>query len=454
MALTRAALFLVAACLAGATGSHALGAETLTDALVQTYNHNPTLLSERASLRATDESVPQARSGWRPTVSLNGSVGVARRDSSITSREQDLVPRSYGLEVSQPLYRGGRTVSSTDEAEATVQALRARLLSVEQSVLLSAVTAYIDVLRDAARVQLTRNNEMVLQRQLEATNDRFEVGEVTRTDVAQSQARLSGASAARVAAEGDLAQSRATYQQIIGASPGTLEAAPPLPDLPQSQEDAMSLSLEQNPDVLNARYSEQAAQHAVRTAVGQLLPTVDLVGALDRSDETTARNVDTSNASVSAQVRVPLYQSGAVHSRVREAKERRSQARIDVEVAERQVVERATQAWEILVSSRSQISAREEEVKANQIALEGVRQEAEVGSRTTLDVLDAEQELLDAQVALVVAERNEYVAGFELLAAVGGLTAQKLELPVEFYDPAEHLDQVRNKWWGLSIDGE
>ena len=441
--------------MAGVFGLASAQAETLTDALTQTYTSNPTLLSARASLRATDESVPQALSGWRPTVELSGSAGLSQRKSSTTgNRKQDLTPRSYGLQVTQPLYRGGRTVSATEEAEATVEAVRARLLSTEQTVLLSAVTAYIDVLRDAARVQLTRNNEAVLQRQLDASNDRFEVGEVTRTDVAQSQARLAGAQAARVAAEGDLAQSRATYQQIIGASPGSLEAAPPLPELPQSQEDAVALGLTQNPDALSARYSEQATQHAVRTAFGLVLPSVNLVGALDRSDETAARNSDSSSASLTAQLNVPLYQSGAVHSQVREAKERRNQARIDVEVAERDVVEQVRLAWEVLVSSRSQIAARLEEVRANQIALEGVRQEAEVGSRTTLDVLDAEQELLDAQVALVIAERNEYVAGFQLLSAVGGLTARKLELPVEYYDPADHLDQVRDKWWGLTPPGE
>lgn len=439
------------AAMAGVLVSAASQAETLTDALAQTYSSNPTLLSSRASLRATDESLPQALSGWRPTVELSGSAGLARQKSSTTgSREQDLTPRSYGLQVTQPVYRGGRTVSATAEAEANIEAVRAQLQSTEQSVLLSAVTAYLDVLRDAARVQLTRNNEAVLQRQLEATNDRFEVGEVTRTDVAQSQARLAGALAARVAAEGDLAQSRASYQQVIGVPPGTLEAAPPLPALPQSQDDALSLGLDQNPDVRAARYSEEASKHAVRTAFGQVLPTVSVVGALDRSDETSIRNTDSRSASITAQVSVPLYQSGSVHSRVREAKERRNQARIEVEVSERDVTDRITRAWEVLVSSRSQIVAREEEVKANQIALEGVRQEAEVGSRTTLDVLDAEQELLDAQVAMVVAERDEYVAGFQLLAAVGGLTARKLDLPVNLYDPAQHLEQVRNKWWGLN----
>lgn len=445
------AMFAAVAAMTTVLASAAAGAETLTDALVKAYSSNPTLLSARASLRATDESLPQALSGWRPTVELNGSVGVSRRKSSTTgSREQDLTPRTYGIQVTQPLYRGGRTVSATNEAEATIEAVRARLLSTEQSVLLNAVTVYIDVLRDAARVQLTRNNEAVLQRQLEATNDRFEVGEVTRTDVAQAQARLAGAIAARVAAEGDLAQSRASYQEVIGSPPNTLEAAPPLPALPEDQEEALSLGLDQNPDVVSARYDEKASGHAVRTAFGRVLPTVNLVGAVDRSDETTIRNSDSRNASLTAQLSVPLYQSGAVHSQVREAKERRNQARIDVEVAERDVTDRIAQAWEVLVSSRSQIAAREEEVRANQIALEGVRQEAEVGSRTTLDVLDAEQELLDAQVALVVAERDEYVAGFQLLAAVGGLTARKLDLPVALYDPAVHLEQVRNKWWGLN----
>jgi len=431
-----------------ATGQFAAQAESLGDALASTYLSNPRLQSERVSLRALDETVPQALSGWRPTVSLGANAGAERRDSSVITR-QNLNPRSIGLNATQPLYRGGRTVSSTKRAESDVAAARARLRSVEQDIMLEAVTAYMDVLRDSVRVQLTSNNVRVLERQLEASRDRFEVGEVTRTDVAQSVARLSRAIADREAAEGDLATSRATFEQVIGHAPGTLEPAPPLPELPPTLEDALDVSIKENPDVVSARFAADAARHDVRVNVGSLLPELNLVGDLSQADEQTLEGVSSSTESIEAQLSVPLYQAGAVASRVRQAKQTRSQRQVEVETSHRLTLEATRQAWEILRAARAQIVALTEEVRANEIALEGVRQEAAVGSRTTLDVLNAEQELLDARVGLVAAERDEYVAGFSLLAAVGRLSAKQLQLPVDIYDPEEHFDKTRNRWWGL-----
>jgi len=428
-------------------------AETLWDALVSTYLSNPELLSQRASLRALDEDVPQALAGWRPTVSFSGSAGVNRSDSSITS-ESTLKPLSGELTVTQPLYAGGATVSGTRSAEASVEAARATLRSVEQDVLLEAVTAYMDVLRDSVRVQLTGNNVLVLERQLEASRDRFEVGEVTRTDVAQSVARLSGAIADREAAEGDLATARATYERIVGYAPGSLEPAPPLPDLPPTLEDALDISIKENPDIVSARFTATAARHDVRTSIADLLPTLDLVGDITRTDESSTKDVTTSSDSITAQVTVPLYQAGSEASEVRQAKQTRSQRQVEVETAHREVLEATRQAWETWRSATAQITALIEEVRANEIALEGVRQEAAVGSRTTLDVLDAEQELLDARVNLVVAERDEYVAGFSLISAVGRLSAQRLELPVDVYDPEENYNRVRNRWWGLGTSDD
>lgn len=424
-------------------------AESLTDALAGAYASNPDLRAQRAAVRATDETVPQALSGWRPTVTVGGSTGLQKSKSGI-SAEQNLVPRVATLNVTQPLYRGGRTESSTQQAESNVMAGRAQLRSVEQRVLLAAVTAYLDVLRDKARAQLTHNNETVLQRQLEATRDRFEVGEVTRTDVAQSEARLSNATATRVAAEADLATSRATYEQVVGQPPGDLDPAPPLPELPDKLNGALDISRQENPDIEAAQYAESSASHGVRTAFGDLLPTVSLVGQVQRGDETSFEGRSSRSDSILAEVTVPLYQAGAVSSQVRQAKEVRNQRRIEIEGAVRTTLEATRQAWEDLYAARSQISARKEEVRANEIALEGVKQEANVGSRTVLDVLDAEQELLNSRVALVVAERDEYVAGFRLLSAIGRLNVVNLQLPVEKYDPAEHLDDVRDKWWGLT----
>jgi TolC family type I secretion outer membrane protein len=425
----------------------ATSAETLHEALAKAYATSPDLREARAALRVADEGVPQALSGWRPTLSLSGSGGVRRSDTS-TSSTQTLAPVSGQLDLTQPLYRGGATVAGTQQAENLVLASRADLVETEQQVLLSGVTVYMDVLRDLARAQLTANNEQVLRRQLEATTDRFEVGEVTRTDVAQAEARLARTVAERLQAEGQLAVSRATYVRVVGGAPQNLTAAPPLPSLPATLQDGLGIGLEENPRIVSATFAERAASDAVRVAFAEVLPTVDLSGQVVRSRETSFENVSSESESLLARVTVPIYQSGVVHARVREAKEFRNQRRIQAEQVRREIIELITQAWELLSTARSNVKARLEEVRANQIALEGVRQEAAVGSRTTLDVLDAEQELLDARVALVVAERNEYVAGFTLLSAVGRLTVAGLGVPVEAYDPTTHYNRVRDQYWG------
>lgn len=432
--------------------SGAARAETLSGALAKAYATSPDLHDARANLRAVDERVSQAISGWRPTLSLSGSGGYERSDSASTSvasrPTQHLNPLSGNFEVVQPLYTGGKTVAAIRQAENEILAARSSLRSAEQSVLLDAVSAYMDVLRDQARLQLTAKNEEVLRRQLEATQDRFDVGEVTRTDVAQAEARLARATADRISAEGQLAVSGATYERVVGEKPQDLAAAPPLPSLPASLNDALLIGLDENPDLEFANHTERAAKDAVRVAFGDLLPTLDLEGRVQRSRETSFEDQTSENDSILARVTIPLYQSGIEHSRVREAKERQNQRRVQVEQARRQVIEQVTQAWEVLTTARSNITARREQVRANEIALEGVREEASVGSRTTLDVLDAEQELLDARVALLESERDEYVAGFSLLGAVGRLSVRLLDVPVESYDPTAHYDKVRNKWWG------
>ncbi len=434
------------AALLGLGGGATRAADTLSEALASAYLSNPDLGAVRAELRGTDEGVPQALSGWRPTVQIDATAGYERADSS-TINAQNLRQGTGTLSVVQPLYRGGRTVAGTSQAENEVLANRARLRSSEQTVLLDAVTAYMDVLRDRASVALNLNNEQVLRRQLEATRDRFEVGEVTRTDVAQAEARLARTVAERISAEGSLAVSDATYERVIGAKPGDLEAAPPLPALPESLPDAMAITLAENPDLESAAHAENSAREAVKVAFGDVLPEASLTGAT----ETSLEDVESTSVSLLAQVTIPLYQAGAVHAQVRQAKELRNQRRIEVEQARRSVVETVTQSWEQLVTARSNIRARQQEVRANEIALEGVRQEAAVGSRTTLDVLDAEQELLDARVALVVAERDEYVAGFALYSAIGRLSVAHLSVPVTAYDPTSHYNQVRDKYWGWEV---
>ncbi|GIK98360.1 MAG: type I secretion protein TolC [Alphaproteobacteria bacterium] len=433
-------------------GIEPVSAETLKEALALAYDNNPRLLSSRAELRATDEFVPQALSGWRPTVTVDGQVGREWEDSSVAGSD-DLTPRAANLGVTQPLYRGGRTVAGTRQAENQVLAQREVLESVEQDVLFEAVVAFMDVLRDEAVLRLNINNEQVLQRQLEAAQDRFEVGEITRTDVAQAESRLSGANSGRIAAEGQLTTSRAIYRQVIGQMPGSLVRPGPAEDLPATEDEAIASS-DSNPNVQAAVYIERAAREGVDVVFGELLPEVSLRGDLTTGEDISQSGVQSDSAAILAQVVIPLYEAGATHSRVREAKERVSQRRQDIETQRRFAAQDATTAWRALETARSQIAAFESQVRAAEIALEGVQQEAAVGSRTVLDILDAEQELLDARVSLVRALRDEVVASYQLLAAVGRLTAADLDLPVEIYDVEEHYEEVRDKWWGVgpSID--
>jgi TolC family type I secretion outer membrane protein len=442
------------AVIAGFCGSLPAAAQTLDEALIQTYQANPTLSAARAQLRATNERVPQALSGWRPTLEAQGSSGKAYDDDvRPTSDAEGRSPAGADLTLTQPLYRGGRTVAGTDRAENEVLAQRSRLAVTEQDVLLSAVTAYADVWRDQSVLELNINNEQVLTRQLEATQDRFDVGELTRTDVAQAESRLSSATADRIGAQGNLSTSRATFENVIGIYPGSL-VQPSLPGgLPESQDAIVEIAEAANPSVLAANYDELAAQRSVREVEGELLPTVELQGSVGYQHERTSRNSEGSTAEVLAVVRVPLYQQGAVSSRVRESKQVASQRRLQVREAIRQAREDAISGWERLLTARAQIASLLQSVRANEIALEGVRQENAVGARTVLDVLDAEQELLDAQVSLVSAQRDEIVASFQVLTAIGRMTAADLGLGTAVYDPETDYRAVREKWFGLDAPG-
>jgi len=434
-------------------------AQQLNDVLAAAYSNNPTLLAARAALRATDEGVPQALAGWRPTVSLTGEAGrtfADARPQTALPQASSLSPASVGIAVSQPLYRGGRTEAATATAEASVQASRQDLATTERRVLQDAVTAYMDVLRDQAVLDLTRNNEQVLRRQLDATRERFRVGEITRTDVAQAESRLSRATADRSSAEGALVSSRAVYARIVGEQPGTLTAPPPLPALPTSETEALTTADQENPDLQAAQFRELAARNDVRVTSGALLPTVSLNASANTAREQSRADAITEGARATVQVSVPLYEAGGIYSQTRQRKQVYNQRRIQVDEQRRAVRQSVVQAWENLNTARSNITARKAQVQASRIALDGVQQEAEVGSRTTLDVLDAEQEYLDAQVAQVRAERDEYVAGFALLSSVGRLSARNLGLSVDLYDPAENYNRVRDLWFGTDggLDAE
>jgi outer membrane protein len=437
-------------------------AESLTDALSAAYQSNPDLQGQRAQLRATDEQVPQALSGYRPTVTAQGSYGYNGSKSTTSTTPPATIkstthPLSGSVTLNQNIFAGGRTYNSTKQAEYAVKAGRASLVSAEQNTLLSAIAAYMDVIRDTGVVDLNKNNVEVLKRQLEATKDRFRVGELTRTDVAQSEARLSGARTSLQQAEAQLTASRAEYEKVIGHAPGTLERPKAAAGLPASEDDARSLAERGNPDLQAARNAEASSAAAVAAAKGVVLPSFDIQAQYlyGRDPSGTTTPIDhTSQTAVMGVLTIPLYQGGAEYSRVRQAKEQHSQALMQIASTQRVVDEAVRNAWEGLRSAQANIVSSKEQVKANEIALEGVRQEAEVGSQTTLDVLNAEQELLNARVALVSAERDEAVAEFNLLAATGQLTARQLNLPVKYYDPEENYNAVEDKWlgWGTFED--
>lgn len=426
-------------------------AQSLLDAFVSTYNSNPDLLGQRARLRQVDETVNQALAGWRPVIRGQGELGINKQNSSLRNpRNQDLEPRNYALSVTQPLFRGGKTVAQTRSAEADVLAERAALTDREQVVLLGTVSSYSDVVRDDATVILRRNNVRVLQEQLAATNARFRVGELTRTDVAQAESRLSRSQSDLIAAEAQAANSRAAYQRVVGARPGPqLQEAPLLNAVPTTEDQAIAIGLEAAPRVVGAKHRIASANYAIDNAVGDLLPTAQVVGTVSRAFDQQAKNDHLYSYSIRGQVTVPLYQNGAEYSRVRQAKQLHGQRQNELDSARRQSAEAVIRAFRTFEASRARVESIGAQLRAAQVALDGVRQEAQVGSRTTLDVLNAEQEALDAQVQLVSARRDMVVGHYSLMSELGLLTARQLRLPVEYYDEEKYYRNVRDSWFGL-----
>ena len=434
-----------------------VSAQSLRDGLAKAYNTNPSLAAERAQLHAQDEKVPQALSGWRPTVNLTGRFNREYTESvtdfTFSAGEQTINTQSLQLELRQPLYRGGRTSNETRSAEELVYAARAGVVDVEQKVLLAAAVAHFDVVRAQEVVNLSISNEQVLSRQLQAVKDRFEVGELTRTDVSQAEARLADASASRVAAEGDLSISRSNYQSVVGERPGTLSfpASENMPKLFDS-ETGQKLALQRNPAIVAAVHSERAALYDISAAAGVLLPEITLDTSVARLVDPTTFTDEQDRFQIGVTGRMPLYQSGSEYSRVRELRMTAMQRRKQVDEARRSVTEEFSRWWEELVTARARLASFQASVTANEIALDGVNQEAEVGARTILDVLDAEQELFEAKVNLVRVQRDEAVAVFTLIGVTGNMTAVTLNLPVRIYDPGYHYSMVKDKWAGFDAE--
>ena len=439
------------------------GAESLQEAMATAYGGNPTLMAERAKLRSADELVPQALSNWRPTVSLTGGatrsnlyekIGVSPA-AQAAGQQQALTQtllynnQNVGINVSQPIFRGFRTVAQTRQAEAQVEAERANLQVTEGQVLLNVATVYMNLVQAQAVLQLSINNEQVLQRQLDATDDRFRVGEVTRTDVAQAQSRLSAAHADRTQAEGGLRTARAAYLQTVGHAADKTATPDKLPAMPANAAEAQSTASGENPAIRQAKYNYQAAVEGIDLIQGELLPQVSLQGQGTRIYNFDGPFSLENSGQISVNVTVPLYQGGQEYARLRGQKETAGQMRSQLDQAERDIEESVTASWEALQTGHARHQSYIAQIKAAQVALEGVQRENQVGSRTVLDVLNAEQELLNAQVNEVQAQHDEIVAAYQLLNAEGKLTAEVLGLEVQLYDPAAHYEEVRDKWVGF-----
>ncbi len=432
---------------AGAGDAHG---QTLEEALVSAYLTNPELQSQRSALRAADEFVPQALSGWRPTVRVTSQATVADIDSASGGGGLDTLSNSLSIE--QNLYQGGETLANTRRAERLVRLERARLTAIEQDVLLSAVEAYTGLLNDLAVLELAVQNENRLRRQLQAAKDRFEVGEVTRTDVAQAEARVAGAVAERVRAVGAIESSKATFRNVVNLEPVSLTPPKSMTDLPTEEAEAQRRAESFNPNILAGQFNLAAAKEDVTIAEAALYPRLSVNGEFTYTEEPSLALEWQRVASIGATLAVPLYQGGGEYAQIRQSKETVRQRQNDMEATYRAVREEVTGAWQALMTAQSRIESITEQVRAAEIALDGSRQEALVGQRTTLDVLDQENDLFQAEVDLVGAQRDEIVASYRLKAAIGELTATAVELPVEPYDAEAHYKDVRGRWFGLGED--
>src|SRR6202140_3481737 len=436
-------------------------ADTIEAALVRAYQNNPQLNAQRAQVRSTDENVPQALSGYRPKVALTASAGYQYTDTNSTQGGTPPAivrteihganpPRSAGLTVTQTLFNGQQTANKTRAAESQVSGAREALRVLEQGVLLAAATIYMDYLRDAAIVEVQKSNVRVLEQTLKQTRDRFNVGEVTRTDVAQSEAQLAAGKTQLLTAEANLTTTRANFRRIIGNEPVAL-APGSLVDrfLPGTLPAPVGLSLVENPNVTAAMFGIDVNFLQVKVAEGALLPTVSLQAGVTQSYEQSPTIFRTFNASALAQVSVPIYQGGAEYSLIRQSKENLAQQRLVLEQTRDQTRANTVTAWGQLVAGKAQVASAQAQVTASEIALNGVREEAKAGQRTTLDVLNAQQALVNARVALVTAQHDRVVASYAVLSSVGRLSPQVLNLPTTVYDPSVHYQQVRDSWYGV-----
>lgn len=453
-------------------------AETLNEALAAAYANNPIMAGARAQLRAVDEELPEAQSGFRPSVSANADYGLSNLrtnaadyrnpDGSVPSEFQRLAnqrqlqrndgrtnPGGLSIVLSQPIFNGFQTISAVRRAEADIGASRARLTDTEQTLLFDSARAYTDVIRDGAVVRLRENNLKVLSQELSATRERFAAGAMTRTDVSQAEARRAAALAALDLAKSDLRSSLAEYERLIGHPAENLVDPRPLAaELPPTLEEALAIADNEAPEVIEANFQEESSRHEITFIEGEYLPHV-------RIDATHQERFDTNpwvdhqqTQSIVARMSVPLYSSGDIEARVRQAKHRRQGNLQQIEEARQRVRARTIAAWSQLNASRGQFEAVSQQVRASQDALNGVREEQAAGQRTLLDVLDAERELVEAKVTQVHARRDLVLVSYNVLGAMGRLTAQHLNLDTPLYDPEQHTREVDRLAWGFEIEEE
>ncbi|MET4896737.1 TolC family outer membrane protein [Sphingomonadaceae bacterium jetA1] len=437
----------------------AASAETLREAMVRAYQSNPTITGQRAAQRATDENVPIARAGGLPSLQSSGQF----TDNVVVANNNFLNPERVAtgaLQLSVPLYQGGAVKNAVRAAETRVDAGRAQLRGVEADLFTNVVAAYMNVIRDEAIVNLNTRNVGVLETNLRASRDRFQVGDLTRTDVAQSEARLAQARAQLQSAQANLISSRENYVAVVGVAPVGLEQPPALPMLPASPNEAVGVALEQNPQLIAARRAADATRYDISVARANRLPRVSAVSSGNYFNYLGSLSVPTApssgiNATAGLQLSMPLFQGGRPAAQVRQAEALRSQALENATGTERQVVARVRSAYAVWQSSQQVIASAESAVRANSLSLEGVRAENSVGTRTILDILNAEQELLNSQVTLVTARRDAYVAGFALIAAMGNAEARDLGLDGgSLYDPVANYKRVRHRMNDWDGDGE
>ena len=440
-------------------------AQSLEAALAYAYANNPQLNAQRAQVRATDENVPTALSGYRPRASITANAGT--QSLSTTNREigsttplnapatyftQSGVnaPHGVGATVTQNVLNGFQTANRTRKAEAQVFGARETLRNIEQTVLLSAATAYMNLLRDSGILELQRSNVEVLVEQLRQAKQRLEQGNVTQTDVSQSEARLAVGRTQLFAAEAAYETSKATFRQVIGLDPGRLLPASPVDRFsPNTLAAAVSSGIAFHPTVTREQFNVDAALLDVKVAEGALYPTVNVVGSVQKNYESSLQSLQTFSGSLVGQFAMPIYQGGAEYAAIRQAKETHGQRQLDLNVARDQARVTVVQAWSLLDAAKNSIESTRGQVRSAEAALNGVREEARLGQRTTLDVLNAQQELVSARIALVQAQRDRLVNSYGVLAAVGRLSPQVLGLQVQTYDPGVHYHQVRDAWTGV-----